>query len=66
MSVEKVEWVPMAAPVNPNTEHYMKAFEAAMDEFIGNQGPMVLSALRQAFMAGAMFQLHYKFPEIKP
>lgn len=60
--VDKVEWLPMEAPVNPNTEHYRIALEASMDEFIGKVGPMYLSALRQAFMAGAMFQLRYKIP----
>ena len=44
---------------------YLKALETAMDEFIGKQSPMYLSALRQAFMAGAMFQLKYKPQEKK-
>ena len=46
-------------PVNPAIEAYRNALEAAMDDFMGKQGPMYLSTLRQAFMAGAMFQLKF-------
>ena len=63
--MEKIEWLPMEAPVNPGIEHYKQALEAAMDQFIGAQGPLYLSMMRQAFMAGAQFQLNYKRPEIK-
>lgn len=45
--------------VNPALGSYRDALEVAMDDFIAKQGPMYLSALRQAFMAGALFQLKF-------
>ena len=65
MTVEKIEWLPMEAALSYNPAAYLVALEAAMDEFIGKQGPLYMSALRQAFMAGAMFQLKYKSQENK-
>lgn len=60
MSVESIK-----APVNPKIEHYKQALETSMDDFIGVQGPLQLSAMRQAFMAGAQFQLNYMQKELK-
>jgi hypothetical protein len=65
MAVDKIEWLPMEATVKHDTEAYMTALNASMDEFIGKQAPLYMSALRQAFMAGAMFQLQYKPQEKK-
>jgi len=65
MAVEKLEWLPMEAAPSYNQAAYLAALEASMDEFIGKQAPLYMSALRQAFMAGAMFQLKYKPQENK-
>ena len=66
MAVDKIEWLPMEATVKHDTEAYMTALNASMDEFIAQQGSMYMSALRQAFLAGAQFQLRYKPRETKP
>lgn len=45
---------------SPATTEYMAALNASMDAFIEKEGQMYMSALRQAFLAGAQFQLRYK------
>lgn len=65
MPLQNLDALLVEPPVDPQITEYRAALEAAMDEFFLKFGPIILSNMRQAFMAGAMFQLKYKPQEKK-